>query len=80
MRRTRSPREKNNTSPRSGTYTGLLQPFCAFYCRCKSIRPGVAVMFAYYPESETTSIILANQTCNVWELHAQAEQLLLDAL
>jgi len=37
-------------------------------------------MFAYYPDSETASIILANQTRNVWELHAKAEQLLLDAL
>lgn len=40
---------------------------------------GVAVMFAYYPKIETTSIILANQTCDVWELHAMAEQLILAA-
>ncbi|MGO4694780.1 serine hydrolase domain-containing protein [Paenibacillus sp. 2TAB26] len=38
---------------------------------------GVAAMFAYYPEMDSTSIILANQTCNVWELHFKAEQLLL---
>ncbi len=38
---------------------------------------GVAAMFAYYPELETTSVILGNQTCNVWELHWKAEQLLL---
>ncbi|MBH5318833.1 beta-lactamase family protein [Paenibacillus sp. GSMTC-2017] len=38
---------------------------------------GVAVMFAYYPEIDTTSIILANQTCNVWELHRKVEQHLL---
>jgi len=38
---------------------------------------GVAAMFAYYPKIDTTSIILANQTCNVWKLHAEAEQILL---
>lgn len=37
---------------------------------------GVAVMFAYYPEIETTSVILGNQTCNVWELHREAERLI----
>ncbi len=37
---------------------------------------GVAAMFAYYPELETTNVILANQTCNVWELHWKAEQLI----
>lgn len=37
---------------------------------------GVAAMFAYYPEIDTTSVILGNQTCNVWELHRKAEQLL----
>lgn len=39
---------------------------------------GVAAMFAYYPEQDTTSIILANQTCNVWELHWKAEQIILE--
>jgi CubicO group peptidase (beta-lactamase class C family) len=38
---------------------------------------GVAAMFAYYPEIDTTSVILANQTCNVWELHWKVEQLIL---
>jgi len=37
---------------------------------------GVAAMFAYYPEIDTTSIILANQTCNVWELHRKAEKII----
>ncbi|XID91901.1 serine hydrolase domain-containing protein [Paenibacillaceae bacterium WGS1546] len=37
---------------------------------------GVAAMFAYYPDIETTNVILANQTCNVWELHRKAEQLI----
>ncbi|MUT64641.1 serine hydrolase [Paenibacillus sp. NEAU-GSW1] len=36
---------------------------------------GVAVMFAYYFETETTIITLANQSCNVWDLHWKAEQL-----
>jgi CubicO group peptidase (beta-lactamase class C family) len=38
---------------------------------------GVAAMFAYYPEIDTTSVILGNQTCNAWELHWKAEQLLI---
>lgn len=37
---------------------------------------GVAAMFAYYPELGVTSTILANQTCNVWRLHWEAEQLM----
>lgn len=37
---------------------------------------GVAAMFAYYPESDTTIAILANQTCDVWELHRKAAQLI----
>jgi len=39
---------------------------------------GVAAMFAYYPDVETTNIVLANQTCNVWELHRRAERLLFE--
>lgn len=38
---------------------------------------GVAAMFAYYPDIDTTSIILGNQTCNVWELHWKVEQIIL---
>lgn len=38
---------------------------------------GVAAMLAYYPGIDTTSIILANQTCNVWELHWKVEQMIL---
>lgn len=41
--------------------------------------PGVAAMFAYYPEMDATCILLGNQTCNVWELHWKAEQLLYSA-
>ncbi|MFF2015790.1 serine hydrolase domain-containing protein [Paenibacillus sp. NPDC058177] len=37
---------------------------------------GVAAMLAYYPETETTSVILGNQTCNIWELHWKAEQVI----
>lgn len=39
---------------------------------------GVAAMLAYYPAIDTTSIILSNQTCNVWELHSKAEQIILN--
>ncbi len=35
---------------------------------------GVAAMFAYYPSIDTTSIVLGNQTCNVWELHKKVEE------
>lgn len=38
---------------------------------------GVAAMLAYYPEIDTTSTILGNQTCNIWELHWKAENLIL---
>lgn len=38
---------------------------------------GVAAMFAYYPSIDTTSIILANQTCNVWKLHYEIEKIIL---
>ena len=37
---------------------------------------GVAVMFAYYPELAITLTILANQSCDVWELHEKAEHLI----
>lgn len=39
---------------------------------------GVAGYLAYYPASDVTISILANQTCNVWDLHRKAERLLLD--
>lgn len=41
---------------------------------------GVAAMVAYYPNIDTTSIVLGNQTCNVWELHWKVEQELLKDL
>lgn len=37
---------------------------------------GVAAMFAYYPKIDATSIVLANQTCNVWQLHQEVEEIL----
>lgn len=40
--------------------------------------PGVGAMFAYYPSIDTTSIILANQTCDIWRLHWEVEQNLID--
>ena len=36
---------------------------------------GVAAMFAYYPTIGTTSIVLANQTCYVWKLHQEIEEI-----
>lgn len=42
------------------------------------INAGVAAMLAYYPATKTTSIILGNQTCNIWELHRQAEKLIFE--
>jgi CubicO group peptidase (beta-lactamase class C family) len=38
---------------------------------------GVAAMLAYYPDIDTTSMILANQTCDVWTLHRRVGELLL---
>lgn len=35
---------------------------------------GVGAMVAYYPDCDTTSIVLGNQTCNVWELHKKVEE------
>ncbi len=40
-------------------------------------RAGVAAMLAYYPQIDTTSMILGNQTCNVWTLHYEVEQIIL---
>ncbi|NMO95562.1 serine hydrolase domain-containing protein [Paenibacillus lemnae] len=40
------------------------------------INAGVGAMLAYYPEQDTTIAILVNQTCNIWELHRKAEQIL----
>lgn len=42
--------------------------------------PGVAGMLAYYPDIDITSIILGNQTCNIWELHWKVEQVILEQL
>jgi CubicO group peptidase (beta-lactamase class C family) len=38
---------------------------------------GVAAMLSYYPDRDTTSVILGNQTCNIWELHRKVEQVIL---
>ena len=35
---------------------------------------GVAAKVAYYPDIDTASIVLGNQTCNVWELHWKVEE------
>jgi CubicO group peptidase (beta-lactamase class C family) len=37
---------------------------------------GVASMVAYYPPSDTTSIALANQDCDVWAMHTEIETVL----
>lgn len=39
---------------------------------------GVAAMFAYYPDSDITSIILANQDSNVWRLHWETGKYILE--
>lgn len=40
--------------------------------------PGVGAMLAYYPSINTTSIILSNLTCDVWYLHWEIEQIILN--
>ncbi len=46
--------------------------FCAYKEGCN---PGVCNMFCYYPGSDITFVILANQDCDVWKLHREAELL-----
>lgn len=41
---------------------------------------GVAAMLAYYPKLDTTSIILANQSSNIWQLHREVEKVLIAAI
>ncbi len=41
------------------------------------VNAGVGAMAAYYPSIDTTSIILANQDCDIWELHRLIGELLL---
>jgi hypothetical protein len=43
----------------------------------EGVNEGVAAMFAYYPEIDATSVVLANQTCNVWKLNKEIEDELL---
>lgn len=47
------------------------------YCMYKDgCNEGVASMFAYYPKVDITFSILANQDCNVWDLHRKVEKIL----
>ena len=48
--------------------------FCSMYK--EGSNAGVAAMFSYYPQIETTNIVLANQTCDVWELHQEIEEII----
>jgi CubicO group peptidase (beta-lactamase class C family) len=43
----------------------------------EGVNEGVAAMFAYYPEIDATSVVLANQTSNVWKLNKEIEDELL---
>ncbi|HEV2068062.1 MAG TPA: serine hydrolase domain-containing protein [Thermomicrobiales bacterium] len=40
---------------------------------------GVAGILAYFPDSDTTSILLANQDCRVWPIHREIEAVVLRA-
>lgn len=39
---------------------------------------GAEAMFGYYPEIDTTSVILANQPCSLWDMYYEIEALLLN--
>ena len=39
---------------------------------------GVCNMFCYYPEQDITFTILANQDCNVWKLHKQVQDIIIE--
>jgi CubicO group peptidase (beta-lactamase class C family) len=40
--------------------------------------PGVCNMLCYYPKSDITFVILANQDCNVWKLQKEVEQMIVE--
>lgn len=50
--------------------------FCVYKEGCN---PGVCNILCYYPKSDITFAILANQDCNVWKLQREIELMLLES-
>lgn len=50
--------------------------FCAYK---EGYNPGVCNILCYYPKSDITFVILANQDCNVWKLQREAELIFLES-
>ncbi len=47
------------------------------FCICKDgLNDGVGAMFSYYPQIDTTAIILCNQDCNIWQMHREIQTVL----
>lgn len=44
--------------------------FCIFK---EGVNDGVSAMFSYYPKADITISILANQNCNIWEMHREMQ-------
>lgn len=65
--------------------TGYALEFMEFdnkvFSICKDgLNDGVAAMLSYYPQSELTIVILANQDCNIWEMHSQMQGVIYETL
>jgi len=64
----------SNTRVRTGYAFEFLEidnePFCIFK---EGSNNGVSAMFSYYPKADITVSVLANQDCDVWEMHREMQ-------
>lgn len=47
-----------------------------FCIRKDGMNDGVCAMLSYYPQADATIVILANQDCDIWEMHRQLQTVL----
>lgn len=47
-----------------------------FCMRKDGLNDGVCAMVSYYPKIDTTTIILCNQDCNIWQMHREIQTVL----
>lgn len=47
-----------------------------FCMRKDGVNDGVGAMLSYYPQIDTTVIILCNQDCNIWQMHREVQTVL----
>lgn len=47
-----------------------------FCMRKDGVNEGVGAMLSYYPDIDTSLIILTNQDCNIWQMHRQIQTVL----